>query len=151
MFPLTDLSILFTALLIILILCLGLILLVGLIISKRFKKHNCSVATQQPIQAILPPTTNTEAMLVNIITKIDNNHAEDVKWAKGNRIEQIAFVLWSFALASLGLAVAAFTMQAYPATIGSSVAAIWFFLFGQAALVHLRKYKNIDWHNFWDD
>lgn len=69
MFPLTDLSILFTALLIIAAICLGLLVLLGMLISKRFNGSN-PPPNPQPVnpQNNAPQPPN---QLQDVIEKLD--------------------------------------------------------------------------------
>jgi Flp pilus assembly protein TadB len=150
MFPLTDLSLLFTALLIIAFLCFGLIVLVGMMICKRFVRHNCSESITRPILPT-PLTSDNEAILANLVTKIDKNHEEDLKRSKGDRIERLMFGLYGFALAALGLTVSMLTMGEIIAAVVVGLMAMVFFFTGVNAYVHLKKYKDLNWHNFWGD
>jgi membrane protein implicated in regulation of membrane protease activity len=76
MFPLTDLSILFIALLIVALLCLGLIVLMGMLICRMCKRNNRLQDT--PIQATNPSPAPVQQQSVqpDISENIDNLRRE---------------------------------------------------------------------------
>ena len=90
-------------------------------------------------------------MLANLTAKIDNNHAEDVKRSKADRIEQIMLVLYGFALATTGLTLAVLSLHETIPTIISGIMAFGFWFLGLSAFRHLKKYKDTSWRNFWGE
>ena len=141
MFPLNDLSILFTALLIIAFAFLGLFVLFGLLICKSLNKNRCP-PHQIPVVPTPPP--DTEITLATLNQKIDTYHAEDIKRANKDRYERISFIAWGFALSTLGLAIAVLKTSVgvwvwVPIVVFMMATA--FFIIGWIANDNAKKYK----------
>jgi hypothetical protein len=136
MFPLSDLSILFMALLIIAMLSVGLLILLGICLHQR----SCSSADHGPQitddTANYEVKTDEETTLVDITRMLERYHEEDITRARRERDETISYVTWGFALASTGLAIARVNPLA---TIASTVVALAFFVIGTVLNVRSRR------------
>lgn len=91
-----------------------------------------------------------EEQIAALNKKIDDYHAEDAKKSQGDRYENVSFILYGFAVATISLALAAvsppITGEKLAATIVSGSAAIVFLIFGVIATVKLKKYRR--WRDF---
>jgi hypothetical protein len=138
MFPLTDLSILFTALLIIALVFLGGFILFGLLIYKRVCKTNLT-PPQLPTVPPLPP--DIEITLAMLNQKIETYHVADIKRANKDRFERISYIAWGFTLSTGSLAIALLNRVAAWETVLVLIISICFFVIGWIANDRMKKYQ----------
>jgi hypothetical protein len=77
MFPLTDLNVLFVTILVIAFICLGLLILLGITICKRFRENNPAIPPTPPTPTPLPTPPQTN-QLKDVIDKLDSAKKEIV-------------------------------------------------------------------------
>ena len=143
----SDLLVLFSAVLILGVICIGLILLVAYVIRKQPTSPNNTVLSNQT------PTQEGNTDIAHVLKVIEDNHTLDAKAAKAYRIERITFTLFSFGVASAALAVSAWVgLHNVLATLVAGIIAVAFVLFGYSAQRHLRiHYRDVLGKGLWGD
>jgi Tfp pilus assembly protein PilV len=139
------------------------ILLLGVISFGLLKLLSKSISNQRNHSEQESKTTPTEVnpeqegneQLAVLIKKIEKYHEEDTNRAKGDRLENLMYVLWGFAFVAVSLALATFslphTFWSVFATTVSGIGAIGFFVLAYGALGKVKQYKTLSRKDFWGD
>ena len=132
--------------------------IVGLLclLSKSISNQR-NYSRQEPKTA--PSEVNPEQggneQLAALIEKIEKYHEEDTNRAKGDRLENLMYVLWGFAFVAVSLALATFslphTFWSVFATTVSGIGAIGFSVLAYGALGKVKQYKTLSRKDFWGD
>ena len=140
------------------------ILILGGISVGLLKLLSKSIGNRRDQSRQEPKTTLSEVnpeqagneQLATLINKIDEYHDEDTKRSLANRFETLMYVLWGFAIATVGLALAMISVTprtgwTLSATIVSIIGAIGFSILAVGATRKCKQYRLLDWKDFWGD
>ena len=140
------------------------ILILGVISFGLLKLLSKSISNQRNHSRQEPETTSSEVnpkqegneQLATLINKIDEYHDKDTKRSLANRFETLMYVLWGFAIATVGLALAMISITprtgwTLSATIVSIIGAVGFSILAVGATVKLSHYRKVDWRDPWSE
>ena len=140
------------------------ILLLGIISFGLLKLLSKSISNQRNHPRQEPETTPSAVnpkqggneQLAALIKKIDEYHDKDTKRSLANRFETLMYVLWGFAIATVGLALAMISITPRTgwilgATIVSIIGAVGFSILAAGATRKCKQYRSLDWKDFWGD
>ena len=129
-----EIFIVVVALLIVTGICLGLLIALVIFVSGNRTKQGNPQNLSNPV-GVNPPQVD----IAEVIKKMDDYQAENVKRANRDRYERIGYISWGFALASTGLSIASTHVSGF-ATIVSIIMAIGFAVIGIGLFLYSRKY-----------
>lgn len=146
------------------VLALVAILILGVIVVGLLWLLSKSISNQRNQSRQEPKTTPSEVnpnqegneQLATLIKKIDEYHDKDAKRSLANRFETLMYVLWAFAIATVGLALAMISITPRSgwilgAMIVSIIGAVGFSILAVGATRKCKQYRPLDWKDFWGD